>query len=349
MAPGKNTRSLEEHVANLAKAGIIWQKPPLNSKTPEQLPIASPRGSASHSLKQLRPAQTPAASSGSESESEMIGRTCTTNLTGKMERQKKKTVHSGVQKRQAVTPTVATKLDAQAFKDVGLKAGDKAGKYESFVPWRFLTRYCELYVGKTNTPIVEPYFEAETIFTNQDWDFYYLFEPEDLDGAAILFVPTYQLETYLQKINKKQRLALKIPGGGNEIRFARQFGWLSTPQPRYLGRSNGSGSFQRLKASMPLPEPEDTLDKATVAEKEEFADLVKKIKESWAGAKGSDKGSKARKKALVRYDNRKAWGHTTKRVQRYLGLRKKCPVFVGHAGKSCNFSFGLSRLLICLK
>lgn len=276
----------------------------------------------------------------------MIGKNCTTDLTGEMARQKR-TAHKGVLKKQVVSPSVAVKLHEDVFKDLGLKAGDKADKNESLVPWKFLVRYCELYVGKSNTPIVEPYFETKNIFTNQDWDFYYLFEPEDLDGAAILFVPTYQLEAYLHQINKKQDLALKIPGGGVEVKFARQFGWLSTPQPRYLGRTTGISSLQKLKTSMPLPEPEDTLDKATVAEQEEFAVLLKKIKESWAGTKRSEKGSKARKKALVRYDNRKAWGHATKRVQRYLGLREKCPSVVSYDGKSSNYLFGMSRSLMC--
>lgn len=35
--------------------------------------------------------------------------------------------------------------------------------------------------------------------------------------------------------------------------------------------------------------------------------------------------------AIKRYENRKAWGHATKRVQRWLGLRDKAKSVVSHA------------------
>lgn len=233
-----------------------------------------------------------------------------------------------------ITRAEAAKLDADAFKDLGLKIGDKAGKQDAFVPWKFAMRYCELYVGKTNTPVVEPYFTYENVFSCQNWDFFYLYEPDALTEDAILFVPTSQLEAYLRLIDKKHNLQLTIPQGGNEHKFFIQFGWLSTPQPRYLGRTGGVESYNKLVCTLPLPDPEDDLEKATMAEKEEFASILKKVKESCVGGKGDGKGFKSRKNAFKRYENRKAWGHTTKRVQRYLGLRNKGASVVSHAGRS---------------
>lgn len=271
-----------------------------------------------------------------DSESEMMGR-CVNDVTGEIAEDilmAKKAAQDG----ENITSAMANKLDREAFEDLGLKMGDKARKHDAFVPWKFLTRYCELYVGKTNTPIVTPYFELEAVLYNQGWDIFYLYDPEDLSADPILLAPTNQLEAYLRNINRKNELALRIPDGGNEVKFARQFGMLSTPQPRYAGRTNGIGSLQRLAASIPLPEPSDDPTTAPEADRAEFNALLTQIKESWVGGKGNGKGSKARKKAATRFNNRKAWGHATKRVQRYLGLRGKTPSVVNHAGVSSRSS-----------
>lgn len=190
----------------------------------------------------------------------------------------------------------------------------------------------ELYVGKTNKPVVEPYFDESNIFDTQAWDFYYLYEPETLADNVdpILFVRTAQLEALLRKINKKHGFALSIPVGGNEVKFSRQFP-CSSPVPRYLSRTNACSSYAQLLHSVPLPHPEDDLSKATEADHEEFAEVIKRCKQSWDGAHGTGKRSKARQSAITRYENRKAWGHATKRVQRWLGLRKKAISAIDHA------------------
>lgn len=190
----------------------------------------------------------------------------------------------------------------------------------------------ELYVGKTNKPIVEPYFDDDNIFDTQSWDFFYLYEPETLADNVdpILFVRTTQLEALLRKINKKHGIALTIPIGGEEVKFSRRFP-PSTPLPRYLERTTASSSYFQLLRSVPLPDPEDDLSKATQADREEFEEEIKRCKQSWDGAHGKGKGSKSRKNAITRYENRKAWGYATKRVQRWLGLRQKAASVVSHA------------------
>lgn len=350
-----------DYIERLKLVGIEWKEPELRPE-PDPQPESDPQPEKKYTVYPSLPLPTPLRAPRDpriprsayaaepddepESESEMMGQ-CNTNLTGEIA-EENEMVKKGVQNAKNITPVMAAKLDEEAFKIVDLKLGDRAGKHDAFVPWRFLTRYGELYVGKTNTPIVKPYFELEAVLENQNWDVFYLYDPEDLNANPILFAPTCQLEAYLRKINKKNDIALKIPDGGNEVKFARQFGMLSTPQPRYVGRTNGIGSLERLAASIPLPESSDDPAAAPEAEREEFANLLIKIKESWVGGKGNGKGSKARKKAVTRYENRKAWGHATKRVQRYLGLRGKAPSVVSDAGTSSMSPLVASRSLILL-
>lgn len=332
--PVKGEASLEEYIRRLNLVGVKWQKP---SPKPEEsiaaaLPLTTPLVDRCGFAVPCGTKARAGNKSDSESESETIGKNCTTDLTGETTRQCNM-AKRGARKRTTTVPAgTAAKLDREAFKNQGLKTGDKASKHEVLVPWKFLVRYGELYVGKTNRPNVEPYFEHEGILANQDWDVYHLYDPTDLAADPILFVPTCQLEAYLRKINKKLGIALKIPEGGNEVKFARQFNWLSTPRPRYVGRTNGVGAIQKMETAIPLPEPEDDLAKANQAERDQFITLLESIKQTWVGGKGDGKASKARQKAASRYENRKAWGQTTKRVQRYLGLREKITSVVSHAG-----------------
>lgn len=330
-SPGESAK-LDEYIRRLQKIGIKWQSPPAKLEELKELALEPTCFSKTDGHKaRSREVNTTASVSDSESESEMMGRGCVTDLTGQVAKQKEM-VKRSVAVGKAVSAKEAAKLDQEAFRDLGLNQGDKPDQDEPMIPWKFLVRYGELYVGKANTPIVEPYFDPSSILENQDWDVFYLYEPADLSAEPIFFVPTCQLDAYLRKINKKEGIALTIPGGGNEVKFCRLFGWLSTPKPRYLGRTNGDGSLQKLAAAIPLPEPEDDLSKAPQAEQEGFVTLLENIKQSCTGGNGNGKGSRARKKAMTRYENRKAWGHTTKRVQRYLGLREKRSCSVSYAG-----------------
>lgn len=248
---------------------------------------------------------------------------CTTDLTGEIARKGAARKITGPKN----SAGRAVKLAADSSKDLGFKNCEKAGEDMALIPWKFLVRYAELYVGKTNTPLVEPYFDETQIFDNQDWDFFYLYEPEDLTADPIFFVPTFQLETLLGKINEKHHIALQIPDCAYD-KFFYKFHLL---QPRYYGRNAlAEVHFKLVVARLPLPEAEDEViyQGATQAERDEFAEALKRIKDSLTCRKGDGKGKLKRKNAFKRYDDRKAWGHTTKRVQRYLGLRelKTAPV-----------------------
>lgn len=220
--------------------------------------------------------------------------------------------------------------DTAALEDLGLNQGDKSPKGDAFIAWNFLIRYHEMYVGKANKPNVTPYFEETALFENQQWDFFYLFEPDERVQDPILFVPTRQLCALLRRINRQLKINLTIPGGVNEKKFNTRFGVLDTPVPRYLGRTSDFASYKELLAIIPQPEAEDDLTGLTQIQRDEFAEIVKKVKESWQGS-GKGKG-KSRKRAEKRFDERKQWGRTTKRVQRYLGLRERAAPLANYRG-----------------
>lgn len=227
--------------------------------------------------------------------------------------------------------------DTAALQDLGLSEGDKSPKGEAFIAWNFLVRYPEMYVGKTNKPNVTPYFEETTLFENQQWDFFYLFEPDEKVEDPILLVPTRQLSALLRRINGQLNIKLTIPGGGNEKKFYTRFGSLNTPVPRYLGRTGSFSSYKKLLQITPQPEAEDDLTSLTQIQRDEFAEIVNNVKESWQGS-GKGKG-KSKKRAEKRFNEQKEWGRTTKRVQRYLGLREKASPLANYRGMLEYFPF----------
>lgn len=255
--------------------------------------------------------------SSEDEDSEMSTRNCANRPLSQKKGKLGKNVHFN-----SSEPAVFSEaeLDQIALHNLGLSKGDKSNKNEAFIAWKFLVRYAEMYVGKANNPRVAPYFEEKALFENQHWDFFYLFEPDEKNEDPILLVPTRQLSALLRRINRQLKINLTIPGGGNEKKFYTRFGTLGTPVPRYLCRTGDSASYNGLLADTPQPEAEDDLTGLTQFQQDEFAEIVKNVKES---CQGSGKGKGKRRRAEKRYDDRKQWGRATKRVQRYLGLREK--------------------------
>ncbi|KAJ0109196.1 hypothetical protein J7T55_009527 [Diaporthe amygdali] len=328
----------------------IWEPPSPSPKTPEP-PRAPHRGSGLRTRKNNRKPKVVdhQDSSSSDEYSELKTRYCanedlpdpSANCNGRGVKDVTFTTASGP------ATFSESEQDATALHDYGLSERDKAPKGEAFVAWQFLIRYSEMYVGKGNRPRVAPYFEETALFENQQWDFFYLFEPDERVEDPVLLVPTRQLNALLHRINKQLKINLTVPGGGNETKFYLRFGVLDTPVPRYLGRTDGSASYKKLLSSTPQPEAEDDLTGLTQIQRDEFAEIVKKTKESW---QGSGKGrAKSKRKAEKRFDDRKQWGRTTKRLQRYLGLRNKASpiksyrVFTGQEQlpfKECTLDVG---------
>lgn len=309
----------------------IWEPPAPPPKKPEP-PRPPQHGSRPHGRKITRKpkAMDYPGSSSDDEYSEMKTRNCVNKVLPHMSA---KGVGRNGKSASGSGPAASSECeqDTTALQDFGLSEGDKSPKGEAFIAWRFLVRYPEMYVGKTNKPNVTPYFEEKALFENQQWDFFYLFEPDERVEDPILLVPTRQLCALLRRINRQLKISLTIPGGGNEKKFYTRFGILDTPVPRYLGRTDDVASYKKLLRVVPQPEAEDDLTGLTQIQRDEFAEIVKKTRESWQGS-GKGKG-KSKKRAVQRYEDRKGWGRTTKRVQRYLGLREKATPFTNYRGK----------------
>lgn len=270
-------------------------------------------------------------SSSDDEDSEMNTRNCTNKALPRARGKRVGRDGKRVQSASNGGPTALSEAeqDEIALQDLGLSKGEKSLKGDAFIAWRFLVRYSEMYVGKANKPKVTPYFEEKALFQNQQWDIFYLFEPDERKEDPILLVPTRQLCALLRRINRELMINLTIPGGGNEKKFYTRFGTFDTPVPRYLCRTSDSASYQQLLDITPQPEAEDDLTNLTQIQRDEFAEIVKKVKES---CQGGGKGKGKKKKAEKRFDERKEWGRTTKRVQRYLGLREKANPIMNYRG-----------------
>ncbi|KAK3375320.1 hypothetical protein B0H63DRAFT_482574 [Podospora didyma] len=210
------------------------------------------------------------------------------------------------------------RLEKVGWPDTGLKPGDKSPAGATFVPWRFVTDYPLMYVGKRNSVLAAPLFEPEGIHQNRIWDFFYIHQPPDLDSKPVLFVPTYQFQHLLDVVNAKLEINLTIPHGVNSNKFTISFGIGNTPLPRFLGRSTSLEAFESLCEAIPPANPRDSLEQATQYGRDEFLKLLSSINNP---KKKPQKSSE--KNRLKRIQNHKAWGRSIKRVQRYLGLREK--------------------------
>ncbi len=132
-------------------------------------------------------------------------------------------------------------------------------------------------------------------------------------------VPTDQFQHLLDTINEKLELSLAIPDGGNNDKFVMRFGEGSTPRPRFLGRCTDSRTFGILSDSIPPLNSDDNLKNSALLPREDFLWRLEMIHNA---GKASGKG-KSEKNHRKRIESRRAWGQSTKRIQRYLGLRQE--------------------------
>ncbi|KAL2022330.1 hypothetical protein VTK56DRAFT_5728 [Thermocarpiscus australiensis] len=211
----------------------------------------------------------------------------------------------------------ATHLESVKWKETGLAMGDISPEGWTFVPWRLVEEYPNMFVGKRNGIRAAPLFTLEALHQNRVWDLYYIHRPADTRGKPVVFVPTHQFQHLLDIVNAKLATQLTIPPGKNEERFNMSFGLGNTPRPRFLGRSDSPECFKTLCKGIPKPKADDDLKRATHLGREEFLRLLSTVD---AAKKDT---AKSRKKHWNRVRARKAWGRSIKRVQRYLGLRQR--------------------------
>ncbi|KAK0623546.1 hypothetical protein B0T14DRAFT_425239 [Immersiella caudata] len=208
------------------------------------------------------------------------------------------------------------KMRSIDWKETGLKCGDVSGELEPFCPWKLVTNYCDTFVGKVNGEKARRFFTLEGLHENRVWDLYYIHRPDAPNSDPLLFIPTHQFEHLLEYVNKKLGIFLSIPGGANSEKFERTFGLGGTPRPRFLGRSTSEEVFRDLTEEFPPYHPDDNLEKATHLGREFFLEVLQSITNM------KNKKKKSEKARVKRLNTHRAWGRSSKRIQRYLGLRQ---------------------------
>lgn len=220
-----------------------------------------------------------------------------------------------------ISTTMKRPLEHVSWPETGLRKGERSEKDALFIPWKLVKSYPHQYIGKANGERAKHFFDNPTIHMHHPWDFFYIYDPTDLKDKHILFVPTYQFEHLLGIINTNLGTVLTIPvKGGNIVeKFQITFGIGGSPVPRFLGRSTSFDTFEALEKSLPSWNQQDDLRHLSTMAQGDFVDKVKAIR---ASSKHT-KSKKSEKRRIVRIQDHKSWGKSVKRVQRYLGIRKK--------------------------
>ncbi|KAK3322531.1 hypothetical protein B0H66DRAFT_207375 [Apodospora peruviana] len=220
------------------------------------------------------------------------------------------------------TPRTLQNLEKVKWKETGLKQGDISPNGLTFVPWRLVMEYPNMFIGKRNAERAVSLFTLAALHErNQVWDLFYIHQPpaavkESKKGGPILFVLTNQFQHLLDIVNAILDIHLTIPPGNNADKFTMSFGLGNTPRPRFLGRSTSVDSFESLSKAIPAPHETDGLECATDIGKEQFLEMLAMVFHT-------QKKTQSDKNRHKRIQSHRLWGKSIKRVQRYLGLRQK--------------------------
>ncbi|KAH7170293.1 hypothetical protein EDB81DRAFT_774995 [Dactylonectria macrodidyma] len=199
----------------------------------------------------------------------------------------------------------------EAFDCSGFRVGEPLDENVHFCPLKAMVTYPERFIGKANKPLAKPFFER--ILLDRVWDFFYLHDPRDSTRDPYLLVPTTQFEAFLDDINAKLGISLKIPIGVNEGRFALKFGQGGTPRPRYLRRSEDETALD-IRPWPPINSGDiQRFDEATMQMKDDWIANMQLVK-TGLSAKGKGNTAKAARKKRDRED-------MLRDAQEYLGLR----------------------------
>ncbi|KAH7162389.1 hypothetical protein B0J13DRAFT_535844 [Dactylonectria estremocensis] len=200
----------------------------------------------------------------------------------------------------------------EAFDNSAFRVGEQLGEHVHFCPLKTMVTYPERYIGKANKPLAKPFFEK--ILLGRVWDFFYLHDPRDSTRDPYLLVPTTQFEAFLDDINAKLGISLKIPNGPNEVRFALKFGQGGTPRPRYLRRSEDETALD-IRPWPPINSGDiQRFDEASMQMKDDWLASMKLVKTGLVGKGGKGNSEKAARKKRDREQ-------MLRDTQGYLGLR----------------------------
>lgn len=133
-------------------------------------------------------------------------------------------------------------------------------------------------------------------------------------------MPTAQFEHFLVIANASLGTSLSIPENGrNSEIFRAVFGGFDLPRPRFMGRLTMESTYRETKET--LGNADDDCKQYTASNLQYFKEKMDEIYHFLQWSRRAKKDPE--KKRQNRVQNQKAWGRTTKRVQRYLGLRTR--------------------------
>lgn len=159
---------------------------------------------------------------------------------------------------------------------------------------------------------------------------FYMYHPETVEDKPILFVPTAQLQVFLDHINVELSIALSIPGGVNSDRFFMRFGSDDTPSPRYLKRALHPTDLEIDEWPDVHPEDIDAFKKATSSAQQA---LTKQLSLCSMAPKKNSKQKKIDKGAEKRADRQ----HMLEETQALLGLGQQTAAHGGNNGRDAVF------------
>lgn len=135
-------------------------------------------------------------------------------------------------------------------------------------------------------------------------------------------MPTIEFEEFLQYVNRELRLLLTIPPGTELEKFSLRF--QGCPRPQFAGKVGSKDAYDDLKSK--LAQSSASYFKLQPAALSSFKDEMDKIYESVKTPKVNKDPAVQRAKIIAK---QKSFGQTTKRVQRYLGLRTRIAYSAG--------------------
>ncbi|KAH6998759.1 hypothetical protein BKA56DRAFT_665310 [Ilyonectria sp. MPI-CAGE-AT-0026] len=204
----------------------------------------------------------------------------------------------------------------KAFDCSSFRVGEPLDEDVHFCPLKTMVTYPERFIGKTNKPLAKPFFDR--ILLGRVWDFFYLHDPKEPTRDPYLLVPTAQFEAFLDDVNSKLGISLKIPNGVNESRFALKFGQGGTPRPRYLRRSEDETALDIRPWPQMASGDIQRFDAATMQMKDDWSDKMKLVKTGLTGNGSKGTSEKAARKKREREQ-------MVLDTQAHLGLRGTPP------------------------
>lgn len=233
----------------------------------------------------------------------------------------------------------ATALVQASSTTLNLKTDDIAPEGMLLCPFKLVRQYPYKYVGTMNRQKVQDFF-MNCIFEGEDWDMwvasfacrcrdctytcvlrFYIRDPSS-SRAPLLLVPTTEFEKFLQYVNRELRVLLTIPTGNNPENFSLRFS--GCPRPQFAGKVGSKDAYDALKSKLVQSNPSSfNLHPAAM---NSFKDEMNKIYESVKTPKVKKDPAVQRARIMAK---QKSFGQTTKRVQRYLGLRTRTAYSVG--------------------